>query len=189
MVSNAFAASPAPVPGAAVFTDDARDDWRDCPIDPAWILDGAPRARIVTLATGRDGWATTALWECTPGTFDWRFAWDETVHLLDGVVEVTLPDGTLHRLVAGSVAVFPAGSRAVWRVIEPVRKLAICRRALPTPLARLAEMPERLRARLARMVRAARRGGASAMPAVLTPARLALAIASVASIGFGLALD
>ena len=190
MASTALAAASGSLAGLPVFTDDARDDWCDCPIDPAWILDGSPRARIVTLANGRDDWATTALWDCTPGTFDWHFAWDETVHVLDGVVEVTMPDGVRHRLVRGSVAFFPAGSRAIWRVIEPVRKLAVCRRALPAPLARGLETPERVRGRIARLVRAVRgRLSAPATPAFVTPARLALAIASVAWIGIGLALD
>lgn len=190
MASTALAAALDPLAGAAAFTNDARDDWRDCPIDPAWILDGAPRARIVTLANGRDQWATTALWDCTPGTFEWRFAWDETVHVLDGVVEVTLPDGDRRRLVRGSIAFFPAGSRAVWRVVEPVRKLAVCRRALPVPLARLLSAPERLRGRLARLAReVGRRTPAVVAPVLATPGRLAVAIASIAWLGLDLVLD
>ncbi len=190
MVSTALAAASGPLAGAPVFTDDARDDWRDCPIDPAWILDGTPHARIVTLANGRDDWATTALWDCTPGTFDWRFAWDETVHILDGVVEVTLPDGGRRRLTRGSVAFFPAGSRAVWRVVEPVRKLAVCRRALPVPLARLLAAPDRLRDRLGRLTRRVReRAPRLAGSALAMPGRLAVAVASIAWIGLDFVLD
>lgn len=137
MASNALSAATGPAKGLPVFTDDTRDDWRDCPIDPSWVLEGAPRARIVSLASGVDGFATTALWDCTPGTFRWQFHWDETVHLMEGVVEVTMPDGSRHRLEAGSVAFFPGGSHAVWRVVEPVRKLAVCRRTVPAPLARI----------------------------------------------------
>lgn len=135
MASNALSAANGPAKGLPVFTDDTRDDWQDCPIDPSWILEGAPRARIVALASGADGFATTALWDCTPGTFRWQFHWDETVHVMEGVVEVTMPDGGEHVLRAGSVAFFPGGSHAVWRVVEPVRKLAVCRRTVPAPLA------------------------------------------------------
>lgn len=156
MASNALSAANGPAKGAPVFSDDARDDWQDCPIDPSWILEGAPRARIVALASGADGFATTALWDCTPGTFRWQFHWDETVHVMEGVVAVTMPDGSEHVLEAGSVAFFPGGSHAVWRVVEPVRKLAVCRRTVPAPLARIMATGDLARRALRFAKRAAR---------------------------------
>lgn len=135
-------AVPAHVPlGRAVYTHDGRDDWMEAPIEPSWIVEGAPRARSIVLARGRDDFAVTTLWDCTDGTFRWRFGWDETVHILDGRVEVTDAAGRMHVLEAGAIAFFPAGTEAVWRVIGHVRKLAICRRAFP---ARFADAVRRL---------------------------------------------
>lgn len=129
-------AVPTHVPlGRAVFTHEHRNDWVDAPIEPAWILDGAPRARSIVLARGRDDFAVTTLWDCTEGTFRWRFGWDETVHILEGRVEVTDEAGRLHLLEVGSIAFFPAGSEAVWRVVGRVRKMAVCRRAFPSRFA------------------------------------------------------
>lgn len=142
-VSTAFAtpfdASEVP-PGAFVATHAERADWRPAPITPDWVLDGRPVARYVPLARGRDDLGSTTLWDCTAGTFRWHFVWDETVHILEGAVEVTLPTGEVHRLTTGSVAFFPAGSSAIWKVEGHVRKLAVCRRAWPGPLARLLGM-------------------------------------------------
>mgnify|MGYP001765940905 CR=1 FL=1 len=121
--------------GRTVFTHDGRDDWLEAPIEPTWILAGAPRARSVVLARGRDDFAVTTLWDCTDGTFRWRFGWDETVHILSGRVEVTDETGRVHTLEAGAIAFFPAGSEAVWRVVGHVRKLAVCRRAFPARFA------------------------------------------------------
>jgi hypothetical protein len=38
------------------------------------------------------------------------------------------------RLGPGDMAFFPAGSRSLWHVPVAVRKLAVCRHALPKPL-------------------------------------------------------
>lgn len=122
--------------GAFAATTSSRSDWRPAPITPEWILEGRPVARYVPIARGRDDLGSTTLWDCTEGTFRWHFGWDETVHILDGAVTVTLPSGAVHRLTAGSVAFFPAGSEAVWSVEGHVRKLAVCRKAWPGPLAR-----------------------------------------------------
>lgn len=121
--------------GRAVFTHEHRNDWMSAPIDPSWVLDGDPRARSIVLARGRDDFAVTTLWDCTEGTFRWHFGWDETVHILEGRVEVTDEAGRLHMLEVGSIAFFPAGSNAVWRVVGRVRKLAVCRRAFPSRFA------------------------------------------------------
>jgi uncharacterized cupin superfamily protein len=129
--------------GGFVATSADRTDWRPAPIRPEWILDGTPVARFVPIARGRDDLASTTLWDCTEGTFRWHFVWDETVHILDGAVVVTLPDATVQRLSAGSIAFFPAGSSAVWKVEGHVRKLAVCRRAFPAPLARAVDVVRR----------------------------------------------
>lgn len=102
------------------------------PIRPAWIRGGSPVAQARSLFSSDDGQLSVTIWECSVGEFQWQFNSDEVIHVLEGEVEV---DGK--RLSVGSVAFFPAGSTAYWRVISPVRKLAI-HRSLDVPLWRRA---------------------------------------------------
>lgn len=102
------------------------------PIPPSWIVGGSPQARCAELSRSRDGAAATFVWECTAGEFDWTFAGDETVHILDG--EVIVDDGAGPRtLRAGDVALFHAGSTCRWQVPAYVRKLAFLRDPVPRP--------------------------------------------------------
>lgn len=103
----------------------------DAPIEPSWILQGAPRARISSLSPGFDGTAGAAVWDCTAGTFRWHFVREETVVIMDGEVHVTAQDGTQRVLRAGDIAFFAAGTWATWRIDRYVRKVAHTRRPLP----------------------------------------------------------
>ncbi|WP_421363213.1 cupin domain-containing protein [Agrobacterium rosae] len=105
------------------------------PINPDWIIAGEPVARMADHSKSADRAAYTALWDCTAGTFRWFFAWDETVHILEGDVHVTAEDGSVHLLQAGDVAYFKAGTWATWRVDTYVRKVAFLRRPFPAPIA------------------------------------------------------
>jgi uncharacterized cupin superfamily protein len=105
--------------------------FQEAPIDPDWILGGAPRARAAPHSRSVDTSATTAVWECTAGSFRWQYGWEETVLILEGQVKVTSQDGVVRLLGVGDVAFFAAGSTAVWEIDTYVRKLAFCRRELP----------------------------------------------------------
>jgi uncharacterized cupin superfamily protein len=102
------------------------------PITAAWIIAGEPQARCAELCRSRDGTAATFVWDCTAGEFDWTFAADETVHILQG--EVVIDDGAGPRpLRPGDVALFHAGSTCRWRVPAYVKKLAFLRDPIPRP--------------------------------------------------------
>ncbi len=103
-------------------------------ITPEDILEGEPVARAKELFRSADGLSVAACWDCTDGTFRWYFGVDETVKILTGSVTVTYSDGSVAHLAAGDVGHFPAGMTAIWQVHGYVRKLAICRRALPQVL-------------------------------------------------------
>lgn len=103
------------------------------PINPDWVIDGSPVARAGQIVQSSDGTAASAVWDCTAGTFNWHFGIDETVHILDGEVEVSTADGRPRVLRAGDVALFRAGTTAVWHVPTYVRKIAFCRHPLPWP--------------------------------------------------------
>jgi len=111
--------------------------WTICPISPGWVLDGNPVARIEHLSGSADATANTYFWDCTAGRFNWHYAFDETLHILEGSVSLKFADGTTHRVSAGDIIFFPAGATAEWTVEGYVRKLAFCRTPLPTPLVSL----------------------------------------------------
>lgn len=106
----------------------------DSPINPEWIIEGEPRARVGEWSRSLDGTTMTAVWSCTAGTFRWHFECDEIVQILEGSVTVTGDDGDSVILNVGDAALFRAGSAPVWRVDDYVRKHAIVREVVPTPV-------------------------------------------------------
>lgn len=130
----------------AVAAADIRHDLKPAPIEPSWVLAGAPAARNCVLFHASDKSAWTMLWDCTAGEFQWRYSFDETIHFLEGGVCITLPGGAPRRFGAGDVIFFPAGAVAHWKVDAYVRKLAFCQ----TPAPALVHLPLRLVRRVAR---------------------------------------
>ena len=62
-----------------------------------------------------------------------RIQFNEAIELGFSGVDVTNEKGEERRLGPGDMAFFPAGSRSTWRVPVAVRKLAVCRQAMPLP--------------------------------------------------------
>ncbi len=121
-------------------------EWKDAPIDPSWVIDGDPKARVAEHSQSSDLSATTALWDCSAGAFNWYFGWDETVLILEGEVHVTGEDGTTTTLRAGDIAYFRGKTWAVWRVNNYVKKIAFVRRPMPAPLSAVLRLRNALRA-------------------------------------------
>jgi uncharacterized protein len=105
------------------------------PIHNDWVIAGEPKARSALLSETADGEAFTVVWECSEGTFRWNYGCDETIHFLEGSVTFDDGSGVLRSVSPGDVVYFPKGSSVIWNVKTPVRKLAICRKVLPGPLA------------------------------------------------------
>lgn len=121
------------MPAPIVHSRGAEIVLADSPIEPSWIIAGAPRTRALELSRSADNVALTWTWDCTAGTFRWYFDMDETVQILEGAVTVTDADGRAYHLKAGDGAYFPAGHWTVWDVPHYVRKIAFCRAPLPAP--------------------------------------------------------
>ncbi|MFC3206186.1 cupin domain-containing protein [Aquamicrobium soli] len=115
------------------------------PINPDWILEGTPVARVGDIVKSTDRTTNSAVWDCTAGTFNWHFGIDETVHILDGEVEVSAAGFGKRVLRAGDVALFRAGTTARWHVPVYVRKIAFCRHPLPWPMGVAARALSRVR--------------------------------------------
>ncbi|OZD04681.1 hypothetical protein CH275_13860 [Rhodococcus sp. 06-235-1A] len=123
----------------------------DSPIEPAWILEGNPRARVAEWSKSIDGTTTTNVWDCSAGRFRWYFSVDEIVHIMDGSVTVSSDDHAPRTLVAGDAALFRAGTWTEWHVETYVRKHAILRQHLPWPVSSALKVAGALRGRMSRL--------------------------------------
>jgi len=139
--------SPAPIVHAAITAAELSPS----PIDPSWIIDGAPAARVASLSRSADGSAWTDLWDCTAGSFHWHYSINETIHVVDGGAVVTDRDGATWELAPGDVMQFLVGTQARWHVPRYVRKVAFCSEPVPRPLTRLLRARNRVQ-RLANRV-------------------------------------
>src|ERR1700690_2658402 len=106
------------------------------PITAAWILEGTPTARNKFLSQSEDNTASTYMWDCTAGKFNWFYDIDETICLVEGSVIVRDHRGCTRKLVAGDTAFFPAGSSAEWTVEAYVRRIAFLRQPPPKSVQR-----------------------------------------------------
>lgn len=138
-----------------VFPSVARPALSPAPVPQAWVRVGQPTATATHLWKSDDGTASTVLWECTAGTFDWHYREEETVHVIEGEVFVEVDGAPRFRLGPGDTALFRAGARAVWTVPDRVRKVAILRLEMPA----VVSLPLRAWHKLWRVLRA--RSGAS----------------------------
>ena len=102
------------------------------PIPQQWILDGNPAARRRRLVGSSDNLASTHMWDCTAGRFNWYYGCDEVIYVLEGCVVVEDATGVRRRLGAGDTFLFPAGTRFHWTVPHYIRKIAF----LHAPLSR-----------------------------------------------------
>lgn len=101
------------------------------PIDPAWIQEGTPTARGTILMQSNDKLLSSGFWSCTAGKFQWVFAWDEFVQILEGEVTIREEGSATHTLQAGDIAHFPRGLTTHWHVPKFVRKFFTLRTSEP----------------------------------------------------------
>lgn len=123
----------APAGLATVIGD--RIELDDDPIEPSWVLSGQPKARSAMWTQSLDATTSSHVWDCTAGRFRWYFPVDETVHVIDGSVTVSVDGQQPVTLGIGDAALFRAGTWAVWEVPDYVRKHAVLRTHVPKPLA------------------------------------------------------
>lgn len=104
------------------------------PIEPSWIIEGNPVAQSCALSHSADGTASTIVWECSEGKFNWYYDFDETILILEG--SIVLENDTMRptRYGPGDFIFFKDGAHARWHVEGRVRKLAFCRKTQPALL-------------------------------------------------------
>jgi len=101
------------------------------PIEPSWIIEGHPVAQWCVLSKSADGLASTMVWQCSEGKFNWYYDFDETILILEGSIVLESDTMPPTRYSAGDVIFFKDGAHARWHVEGHVRKLAFCRTAQP----------------------------------------------------------
>lgn len=92
------------------------------PLPPGWVLEGDPAPRGTVALYSPDRRQASGLWECDAGVFDYTFAADELVHVLEGGVVVRDAAGLERTLVPGDFAWFARGTTATWTVETFVKK-------------------------------------------------------------------
>ena len=92
-------------------------------------VDGTPMGEMHWLQrpASIDETPQAAIWRVLPGSapeeFPYEFHGNELMHVLEGVLEVAVEGGETVTIRAGEVAYFPAGTRSIWRLTTPLRKL------------------------------------------------------------------
>ena len=106
-------------------------DLNPAPINQSWILEGEPMARNKLVSMSADGNASTWMWDCTAGKFNWFYDIDETVYVIEGSVIIKEGDREPQLVSAGDTIFFHKGSSAEWTVQKYIRKVAFLRIPLP----------------------------------------------------------
>jgi uncharacterized cupin superfamily protein len=101
------------------------------PIEPSWIIEGNPVAQWCVLSKSADGLASTMVWECSEGKFNWYYDFDETIIILEGAIVLESDTMRPTRYGPGDLIFFRNGAHARWHVEGRVRKLAFCRTTQP----------------------------------------------------------
>ena len=86
----------------------------DQPINPDWILEGTPHARVSGWAESPDGTTSHWTWDCTAGRFRWYYEIDESIVIVAGSVSIQVDDEEPIVLAVGDAAYFPAGHWVTW---------------------------------------------------------------------------
>ena len=101
------------------------------PIEPSWVIEGRPDATWCVLSQSADGLASTMVWHCTAGKFNWYYDFDETILILEGGIVLESDTMPPTRYGPGDVIFFKDGAHARWHVESHVKKLAFCRKTQP----------------------------------------------------------
>ncbi|MCI0633368.1 MAG: cupin domain-containing protein [Actinobacteria bacterium] len=80
-----------------------------------------PGEEVVVFRAG-DARFSFGLWRRAPETGPMEPPYHEIAVLIEGEVEVTDRDGTVHRAGPGDVLVTPKGTKATWQALAPVKK-------------------------------------------------------------------
>jgi uncharacterized cupin superfamily protein len=86
--------------------------------------DEAPPGEEIATFRSADNQFVTGFWRRVPeeGRMDLD-DYHEIAFILEGRVEVTDDDGTVHRVGPGDLLITPRGTKATWKSLSPVKKV------------------------------------------------------------------
>jgi uncharacterized cupin superfamily protein len=93
--------------------------WEVIPTEPE--DPNPPGEEVVSFRAG-DAMFSFGLWKRVPETGPMDLPYHEIAVIIEGEVEVTGEDGTVHHVGPGDVLITPKGSKATWRALSPVKK-------------------------------------------------------------------
>jgi len=114
-------------------------------IEPSWIIEGNPVSHSHILSTSADGTASTIIWSCTEGRFNWYYDFDETIMILEGSIVLESDGLPPKRYGAGDVIFFRDGAHAKWHVEGYVKKIAFCRKTNPALIGLMVRVVNKLK--------------------------------------------
>jgi uncharacterized protein len=104
-------------------------DHRDAEEYEADVVDGVQIGEFRQIETAAENALEAGLWRSGPAVVDYLFAVDEAFLVLEGSVEIDLPDtGETISMSAGDIGYFDAATRSVWRINEPFKKFVVLAR-------------------------------------------------------------
>jgi len=105
-------------------------DHRDAQEYEPDIIAGVQVGEFRQVSTAAENALEAGLWRSDPSTEDYVFEVDEVFLVLEGSVEINLPDtGETVSMSAGDIGYFDAGTRSVWRFTEPFKKFVVLAKA------------------------------------------------------------
>ena len=104
-------------------------DHRDAQEYEPDIIAGVQVGEFRQVSTAAENALEAGLWRSDPSTEDYVFEVDEVFLVLEGSVEIDLPDtGETVSMRVGDIGYFDAGTRSVWRITEPFKKFVVLAR-------------------------------------------------------------
>lgn len=91
------------------------------------VIEGDPAAKVAWLRTqsGGDGVLFTGMFTAEPSTFRYVFGGDESLHVLEGDLDIAIDGGETVTLAPGDIASFPKGATSTWTLRTPLRKFFV----------------------------------------------------------------
>jgi hypothetical protein len=106
-------------PRVRVVKADDDLDWDVIPTEPG---DPNPPGEETVVFRSGDARFSFGMWRRVPETGPMEPPYHEIAVIIEGEVEVTDADGTVHRAGPGDVLITPNGTKATWKALSPVKK-------------------------------------------------------------------
>jgi uncharacterized protein len=101
------------------------DEFEPFPADEADVIVGPQNGEVRWLRHDPSGDPAAGIFRCDSSVTSYFWAQDESIHVLEGSVEIVFEDGEKVHLQAGDVGSFCRGQRADWHITGPFREFFV----------------------------------------------------------------